>query len=414
MGRLAGLRADYAVLRNGAFRRIVAARALTQLGTAASPVAVAFAVLQHHSASALGLVLSVQSAGFILLCLVGGVTSDKLPRAKLMVVTETCRGLSQLLLGVLILWGHAPLWAFMVLATVNGAGSAFSAPTRQGMVAEHVEEGRRQAANGLLNACQNGATAVGAAAAGLAAAFFGPGWVVVADGLSFFGSALLLAGLIGTAPVRMRTQGLGVRNALGMVRGTPWLRSSLVFFMAFQLCYYSVLFVLGPAAMRGGHDAAAQWGVVVAAFSAGLFSGALVAVHIRPRRPLAVMFLLTLSVVPGLLCLAWAPGPLLLVVAQFCAGLGLSCADTLWMTVLQDHVPQEIFGKVVSVDWLFSAGLRPLGYAGVGFLAAVVPPAVVFAGAAAALAASVLAAVLRNRDLSLAPLSPEPVGGAAP
>ncbi|MFF5780752.1 MFS transporter [Streptomyces virginiae] len=413
MASLATLRSDYTVLRSGAFRRIVAARTLTQLGTAASPIAIAFAVLQHHSVTALGLVLSVQSAGFILLCLIGGVTADRLPRAALMVVTESCRGLSQVLLGGLILWGHAPLWVFVVLATVNGAGSAFSAPTRQGLVAEHVEDGRRQAANGLLNACQNGATAAGAALAGLAAAFFGPGWVVLADGLTFFGSALLLAGLIGSAPVRMRTQGLGVKAALRIVRGTPWLQSSLVFFMAFQLCYYSVLFVLGPAAVQE-HGSAAQWGVVVAAFSAGLFSGALVAVHLRLRRPLVSVFLFILPVVPGLLCLAWTPHLMVLVVVQFCAGLGLSCADTLWMTILQDHVPQEIFGKVVSVDWLFSAGLRPLGYAGVGFVAAAVSPAVVFSGAAVVLVVSVLAAVLRNRGVRLVPLCPEPTGGPTP
>lgn len=412
-GRLAALRKDYAVLGNGAFRRIVAARTLTQLGTAAAPVAVAFAVLEHYSAKELGLVLSAQSAGLILLCLVGGVTSDRLPRATVMVVTETCRGLSQLLLGALILWSNAPLWAFIVLATVNGAGSAFTAPTRQGLVVEHVEESRLQAANGLLNACQNAATTVGAAGAGLATAFFGPGWVVLVDGLSFFGSALLLAGLISTAPIRMRTRGLGVRHALRMVRGAPWLRSSLLFFMAFQICYYSVLFVLGPTAMSGD-GAAARWGYVMAAFSVGLFSGALLTVHIRPRRPLIAMFLLTLSVVPGLFCLAWTPHVLALVVTQFCAGLGLSCADTLWTTIRQENVPQEIFGKIVSVDWLFSAGLRPLGYAGVGLLVSTVSSGALLVGAALALTVSVTVAVVRNRALALTPLSPEPVGGTTP
>ncbi len=55
--------------------------------------------------------------------------------------------------------------------------------------------------------------------------------------------------------------------------------------------------------------------------------------------------------------------PIIAGVAAFCVGAGLGIFEVIWATVMQELVPAEKLGRVVSIDWLGSLSLTPIGLA---------------------------------------------------
>src|SRR5258708_2041604 len=117
-------------LREREFRLLFAGRTISMAGSAMAPVALAFAVLNtlNGSATDIGIVLAARQAAVVALLLFGGVLADRLPRHRVMVVSNLVSGASQAATATLLLTGHAKLWHLAVLAVVNGSSSAFFFP----------------------------------------------------------------------------------------------------------------------------------------------------------------------------------------------------------------------------------------------------------------------------------------------
>ena len=59
-------------------------------------------------------------------------------------------------------------------------------------------------------------------------------------------------------------------------------------------------------------------------------------------------------------------------VGAFAGGLGLAVFNTLFETTVQRAVPPEALSRVASIDWMLSASLLPLGFAGAGWVASLI------------------------------------------
>src|ERR671936_145494 len=104
------------VLAAPQFRLYFVGQATSYLGDGLLPVAISFAVLDlTGSASDLGLVLAVRMVPVVLLLLVAGVWSDRLPRHLVMLASDVLRGAVQAILAVLLLTGQAELIHLLVL-----------------------------------------------------------------------------------------------------------------------------------------------------------------------------------------------------------------------------------------------------------------------------------------------------------
>ena len=97
----------------------------------------------------------------------GTVIADRLPRKVVMVTADLGRALSELLLATLVIVGSPPLWVFMVLAGVIGAGQAFFNPALTGLLPLIVGDDRRQQANALKGVASSTGQIIGPAAGGL-------------------------------------------------------------------------------------------------------------------------------------------------------------------------------------------------------------------------------------------------------
>src|SRR5260370_32039831 len=111
------------------FRYLWTGQAVSAMGDALTPVALAFATLQiAHSASALGLVLAASTAARVVLLPIGGVWADRLPRQLVMLSSDSIRAVAELTLAAVLLPGHAPLWMLIVLSVAARAASGFFLP----------------------------------------------------------------------------------------------------------------------------------------------------------------------------------------------------------------------------------------------------------------------------------------------
>ncbi len=103
------------------FRLLYGGQAVSLLGDALVPVALAFAVLDlTGSATDLGLVFAAQILPLAVFVLAGGVWADRLPRQLVMLASDLVRGTAQAVLATLLLTGRAQLWQLIVLAAVYG------------------------------------------------------------------------------------------------------------------------------------------------------------------------------------------------------------------------------------------------------------------------------------------------------
>src|SRR3954466_12160437 len=98
-------------LQSRNFRLLFSGQAVSVIGDALFPVALAFAVLDLGGSPAqLGLVLAAQGVPLAVLILFAGVWADRLPRQWIMLVSDVGRGVAQALTAYLLLSNQAEIW----------------------------------------------------------------------------------------------------------------------------------------------------------------------------------------------------------------------------------------------------------------------------------------------------------------
>lgn len=124
--------------RNRPFRSFWLANLISNLGTSAFVMAMTWLTVKSYGAHGIALLALGYGIPQFLLELVGGAATDRIPRRKLYLRTE-----SALLLTALVLWiattrGMVPLWLLVAVNACNGVISAFDTPARTALISEMV------------------------------------------------------------------------------------------------------------------------------------------------------------------------------------------------------------------------------------------------------------------------------------
>src|SRR3954463_906222 len=144
-------------------------------------------VLPDNDAFAVGITMALQFGPQLLLLPVTGLAADRIPKRRLMIMTQTAMGLLALGLGVLTVLQVATLPEVYGFAFLLGCTAAFDAPARQSFVSELVDQRNLTNAVALNSASFNGARLLGPAIAGLLTEVVGPGWVFLINAASYLG-----------------------------------------------------------------------------------------------------------------------------------------------------------------------------------------------------------------------------------
>jgi MFS family permease len=367
------------------FRLLWIGQSASAVGDGLTFLAIAFAVLHiGGKATDLGLVFAAFFAAYVSFVLVGGVWADRLPRQLVMVGADLVRGVVQVIIGVLLLTGAAQVWEVAIGVAIYGAASAFFQPASSGLVPQTVSAGRLQQANALMGISRNAGSILGPPISGLIVAFAGTGAVFLIDAATFGVSAislLLLKPVERTTPAEHQPFLAELAGGWREVVARPWIAAALVAF-GISNASGAAFVILGPVIADAQLGGAAAWGLILTGGAIGGVLGGLLALRIRPRRPLLVGFAaMSLIALQPLSLLG--PAPVLLIAGAFLLGLGAGeLTNTWWFTMLQQHVPEQARSRVSSYDWLVSFIFQPVGFLAVGPLSQQFGPTATLVGAA--------------------------------
>jgi MFS family permease len=361
------------VLRHPSFRYLFLGQSASVVGDRAVVVALALYVTQRTgSATDLGLILAAQTVPLVALILFGGVWADRLPRHRIMIVTDVTRAALHGVLAALIFAGSAQVWEIMVIEALFGGAQAFFQPAYSGLLPQTVPEPEIQDARALTESVSNVAFLVGPALATAVVLGIGAGEAFVFDALTFVASAVLLL------RVRPRARGEAIQaqpmlrelhDGWREVRSRTWVWVIILVFTGSVMAVFAPWYSLAPVIARDTYGGAGLFGVLESVAGLGAVVGAIAGLGWRPRRPLFVGMLLVIAwpLTDGLFALH---APLeLVVVGAFGTGFGFSLLMIWWETALARHIPPHALSRVSAWDWMGSLALLPLGYAVAGPLA---------------------------------------------
>src|SRR5215208_634849 len=110
---------------------------LSRIGTWMQSVGQAWLVLElTNSPFRLGLISTLQFGPVLLFAFLGGVISDRMPKRRIILITQVAMMLQAFALAALVATGHAQYWHVAVLAAVYGIANSIDMPARQAYVVE--------------------------------------------------------------------------------------------------------------------------------------------------------------------------------------------------------------------------------------------------------------------------------------
>lgn len=354
------------------FRWYFASRLVNTLGSTMASVALAFAVLDiTDSPAALGQVLAAHTVPMVALLLWGGVISDRYSRAVVLQCSNVVSAVSQGVIAVLVLSGHAELWHLVVLSLVHGSASAIGFPAMASIMPSLVPTGQLQQANALVSLTRSGLAVLGPSLGALLVVAVGSGWALAVDATTWALSAVLLLGV--RIPGRRRETPTEstfeeLRAGWRYVRSTTWLWVVVLAFGVLNAIHTGSISTLGPIVAQDSIGRQA-WGYVLSAEALGFVAMTLVLLKVRVTRPLLHGMVGVSLIALPILILGVEPHLVALVVAAFVAGAGTEVFGMGWNLAMQEHVPPQMLSRAYSYDALGSFVAMPLGQLAWGPLA---------------------------------------------
>jgi MFS family permease len=307
----------------------------------------------------------------VVFALIGGAISDRQPRRRVLMGSALVQATAIGAVGALAITGTLKLWTLASLVAVYGAAQAFYGPAFEALVPALVPADDIPQASALDRFVRQLATQIaGPAVGGVIIAALGTGAAFAFDAATFLAAGgAVLAIRQENRPegdLRRDRRPIGdVADGFEFVRANAWLWGTLLAAALFLLFFVGPAQVLVPFVVRNSlHASPATFGEIRALAGVGaITAAAVVAQRGVPRRCMTVMLcawaLQALALVAyGLATVVW-----IFVAASVAGGAARAVGDVIWGTLLKSNVPNELLGRVASLDWLVSIALVPASFA---------------------------------------------------
>lgn len=358
------------VLAQPRYRRLWAARTVSQIGDVAQFTTVALLVLSL-TGSGLGVSGAVlaEIAPVLLLAPIAGPLVDRWPRLRVMVSADVVR---MVLAGVLVVW-HDELIVVYAVAFGLSAGAVFFNPAANSVLPSLVKEEELVAANSGIWSAAVLSQVIVAPVAGLVAVTAGYGWAFALNMASYGLSALVLRGLVveeepaaitSTSLWRQGVESLGLLwrdhelRALGFAQALAALSAGAT---------SALLVVLAQDQLDVGGRG---YGAMIAAIGIGAFVGPLLLTRLAHRVPAPLVIYggfgvrgVVDLVLAAVIALPAALGALVVY------GLGTSTGSVSFSSFIQSRVASQLRGRVFSAFDVIWQSMRLLSLLGGGLMA---------------------------------------------
>lgn len=339
------------------------------------------------SALALGGLGLARLIPIIIFSLWGGVVADTRNRRRVMMITQSVMMGSAFTLGLVTWLGIVNLWWIYGLGAVNAAAAAFDMPSRQSLTPNLVPR------EDLTNAVTLGsmvfqiASIVGPGIAGILIGQFGVGIIYWLNGLSFLALLGAIALMKTATPPKVSYSRAPLQT---MLEGMKYVFQERIILSTMLLDFFATFFsgantllpIFATDVLRVGPEG---YGILAAAESAGsVITGLVLSVWGDIRAKGAA--LLSGIALYGAATIGFGLSETFALSILFLAlvGAGDTLSTILRSAIRQLVTPDELRGRMTSVNMIFFMGGPQLGEMESGAVAALVgaPLAVAFGGAA--------------------------------
>jgi MFS family permease len=349
-------------------------------------------LLLTGSGVAAGVVSALQFLPMLLFAAWGGVLADRIPKRRLITITQLAMVVPALTLFAVTVTGIVSPWMVFALVFLRGSANAVENPARQSFVIEMVGPERIVNAVSLNSVLIHAARVIGPAVAGLLILLWGVEPCFLVNAASFAAMILALRTMdpaqLGPAPPAPRRRG-AVRACLRYVAQTPALAIPLAMMAVVGTLGFNFQVLLPLLARFAFEGGAGAYTALAVAMGAGSVLGALATAsrtHVGPR-------LVTAAALGfGLLALVAAAAPTLPVALALLVPLGAASVTFAAgvNSMLQLAAAPEMRGRVMALYAIVFLGSTPIGGPLVGWLSEAAGPraGLVLAGVAGLAAAA--------------------------
>jgi MFS family permease len=364
----------FSVFRNRDFRFLWTGQLISTIGSSLTDLAAGILVFQRtQSALAVGLMLMATAIPSLVVGLVAGVFVDRFSRKKIMIASDLIRSVLVFSIPFVIQIDIVLLYVVVILAS---SVKQFFDPAEQSVLPDVATEEELSAANAFLSISSFGSTAIGFAAAGFLAS---TGEIAIAfyvDAITFIGSALCIsavhvAPLLVEETTSVKAVAQNLKSGLGLLFGTPILRSTLTVFapVLFAFGLWNVLLLPFAVETLGGSEF--QYGLQEGLTSLGFVFGSLLMAKYIDRLPEGTWIVISFTVM-GIVGVLYglASSIYVAIVLVTISGFAQPPSSISRSLILQRNTPREFRGRVfsaffVSRDVLFLVGMATAGLADV-------------------------------------------------
>jgi MFS family permease/N-acetylglutamate synthase-like GNAT family acetyltransferase len=369
------------LLRDLQFRRYWSAQSISVLGDQVSSIALPLVgvLALHAGPAAMGYLTALVWLPFLLFALHAGAWMDRLGRRRVAMMTADL-GQAAALTSVPVCYalGVLTLGQLYVVAFVTGSLNVLNAVSESTMLVSLVPADRYVEANSLTYGSRALSFVTGPSLGGLLVQLLTAPVAVLADALSFLGSAFFLSKVRSAEPPAAGQQKGWLTAGVRYITGSRIVRASLgsAMIINFFNFMFFALFIL--YATRYLHVRPGLLGLVLGAGAVGGVIGAMLARRAAARFGVGMVYTVgcVLFTAPMVLVpLAGGPLPVILAMlfaSEFAAGFGVMMLDIAIGSIFASVIPDRLRSRVVGAFQAANYGTRPLGAVAGGTLGALI------------------------------------------
>ena len=378
-------------LKHRPFALLWSGQTTSRLGDSLYRIALSWWVLEKTgSAVTMGTVLIFSQIPLLLFLLIGGVVVDRLPRIRIMFMSDVLSGLVITFVAVFAWFDLLQIWHIYLASIIFGFVEAFFFPAYQAVIPQITPSELLTSANSLTGLSQRVTGIVGPALGAALVAAGGTSVTFALDALSFFVSAVCVLPLLrsnldqnqnltataepsesprGSVRAAFKQGFIDLLEGFRLVVRIPWIWITILLFGFINIMEAGPRAVALPFLIKEDLGADVELlGVLGSSASLGfvlgmIWLGQYVRLHRRGLLAYLSILITGVSLLPFALKL---PVPVL-VAAMFISGMSTSVFALIWTHTLQEMVPGNMLGRVYSIDALGSFVLLPIGFALAGW-----------------------------------------------
>ena len=358
------------LLRDAGFRRYWSGQTISMFGDQVSSVALPLiAVLTLRASPAqMGFLAALVWLPSLLFGLHAGALADRRGHWRaMMIVADLGRAALLASIPVCYALGVLRIGQLYAIALGTGAFSVLFTVCQPTLFVALVPSDSYVAGNSLIYGSRALSFTGGPSTGGVLVQLFGAPFAVIADGLSFLGSAFFLGRIRAAEPAPAEPGPGALTAGARFIKGSPVVRWSLlsVAIINFFNFVFFALFVL--YATRSLHVRPGVLGLVLGAGAVGGVLGALCTGRLSARfgagrlyTASCLVFTAPLALVP----LAGGPEPVILAMlfaAEFVSGFGVMALDISIGSIFAAVIPDQLRSRVSGAFQAVNYGTRPLG-----------------------------------------------------